>query len=73
MYFYKIVSYTIQEIDASAYAGHSFRIRAVTTAMACICRLLESLIKMLGRWECTVYVLYTYERNIQSYVLLHKN
>ena len=43
-------------IDASAYAGHSFRIGAATTAAAC--GLPESLIKMLGRWESTAYMLY---------------
>ena len=42
-------------IDASAYAGHSFQTGVVTTAAAC--GLPESLIKMLGRWESTAYML----------------
>ena len=43
-------------IDASAYTGHSFRIGAATTAAAC--GLPESLIKTLGRWESSAYMLY---------------
>ena len=42
-------------IDASAYAGHSFQIGAATTAVAC--GLPESLIKTLGRWESSAYML----------------
>ena len=40
-------------IDAS---GHSFQIGAATTAAAC--GLPESLIKTLGRWESSAYMLY---------------
>ena len=43
-------------IDASKYAGHSFRIGAATTASAC--GLQDSLIKTLGRWESSAYTLY---------------
>ena len=43
-------------IDASAYAGHSFRIGAAMTAAAC--GLPESLIKTLSRWESSAYILY---------------
>ena len=43
-------------IDSSLYAGHSFRIGAATTAAQC--GLQDSLIKTLGRWESTAYLLY---------------
>ena len=43
-------------IDSSAYAGHSFRIGAATTAAAC--GLQDSLIKALGRWESSAYTVY---------------
>ncbi len=43
-------------LDASKYAGHSFRIGAVTTASSC--GLQGSLIKTLGRWESSAYTLY---------------
>ena len=43
-------------IDTSAYAGHSFRIGTAMTAVAC--GLPESLIKTLGRWESSAYMLY---------------
>ena len=43
-------------LDASKFAGHSFRIGAATTAAA---RWVEdSLIKTLGRWESSAYLLY---------------
>ena len=42
--------------DEAAYAGHSFRIGAATTAAE---RGIEdSLIKMMGRWESSAYQLY---------------
>ena len=42
--------------DPAKYAGHSFRIGAATTAAA---RGVEdSLIKTLGRWESSAYLLY---------------
>ena len=43
-------------IDASSYVGHNFQIGTATTAAAC--GLLESLIKTLGRWESSAYMLY---------------
>ena len=41
------------DVDVSQYSGHSFRIRAATTAA-----LEDSLIKTLGRWQSTAYQLY---------------
>ena len=38
------------------YAGHSFRIGATTTASAC--GLSDSMIKMLGRWSGSAYLVY---------------
>lgn len=43
-------------VDASRYAGHSFRIGAATTAA--LAGLEDSLIKTLGRWESAAYQLY---------------
>lgn len=43
-------------IDASSYAGHSFRIGAATTAAKV--GMQDSLIRTLGRWESTAYLLY---------------
>ena len=43
-------------VDASKYAGHSFRIGAATTASQC--GIGEATIKMLGRWESSAYLLY---------------
>ncbi len=43
-------------VDAREYAGHSFRIRAASTAA--ISGMPESLIKTLGRWESAAYMLY---------------
>ena len=43
-------------VDASLYAGHSFRIGAATTAA--MCGIQDSLIKTLGRWESSAYSLY---------------
>ena len=43
-------------IDSSLYAGHSFRIGAATTAASR--GLQDSLIKTLGRWESSAYMLY---------------
>ena len=43
-------------IDMSCFNGHSFRIRAATTAAKA--GLEDSLIKMLGRWESTAYLWY---------------
>ena len=41
---------------SSLYAGHSFCIRAATTAAQC--GISDALIKMLGRWQSTVYMVY---------------
>lgn len=43
-------------VDSSAYAGHSFRIGAATTAAKR--NVPDSMIKMLGRWESTAYTQY---------------
>ena len=40
-------------VDASKYAGHSFRIGAATTAANCGVQ--DSLIKTMGRWESAAY------------------
>lgn len=42
--------------DATQYSGHSFRIGAATTAAAV--GIEDSLIKTLGRWESSAYLLY---------------
>ena len=43
-------------VDMSQYSGHSFRIGAATTAAAV--GIEDSLIKTLGRWESSAYLLY---------------
>ena len=43
-------------VDASKYAGHSFRIGAATTAANSGVQ--DSLIKTIGRWESSAYTLY---------------
>ena len=43
-------------VDSSAYAGHSFRIGAATTAARR--GIPDSMIKMLGRWESSAYTVY---------------
>ena len=43
-------------VEASKYSGHSFRIGAATTAASA--GIEDSLIKTLGRWESTAYLLY---------------
>lgn len=43
-------------VDASKYAGHSFRIGTATTAA--MVGIEDSLIKTLGRWESAAYQLY---------------
>ncbi len=43
-------------IDATKYSGHSFRSGAATTAAAA--GLEDSLIKTLGRWQSSAYLLY---------------
>ena len=39
-------------VEATGYAGHSFRIGAATTAA--LCGVQGSLIKTLGRWESSI-------------------
>ena len=43
-------------IESARYAGHSFRIGAATTAAQC--GIQDSLIKTLGRWESSAYLVY---------------
>lgn len=43
-------------VDVSQYSGHSFQIGAATTAAAV--GIEDSLIKTLGRWESSTYLLY---------------
>ena len=43
-------------LNSSAYAGHSFRIGAATTASKR--GIPDATIKMLGRWESSAYTLY---------------
>ena len=43
-------------MDAQCYSGHSFRVGAATTAAACGVE--DSLIKTLGRWSSSAYLLY---------------
>ena len=43
-------------LDPRAYAGHSFRIGAATTAR--VCGLSDSTIQMLGRWSSSAYLVY---------------
>ena len=45
-----------QGLEASSYAGHSFRIGAATTAAHN--GVPDSLIKTMGRWESSAYTLY---------------
>lgn len=47
---------TAAGVDASKYAGHSFRIGAATTAASN--GIQDSLIKTMGRWESAAYTLY---------------
>ncbi len=43
-------------LNNRAYAGHSFRIGAATTAARC--GISDATIKLLGRWESAAYLLY---------------
>ena len=43
-------------VDPAPYSGHSFRIGAATAAGSC--GLSPAMIKMLGRWESSAYLLY---------------
>ena len=43
-------------LQPETYAGHSFRIGAVTTAVAC--RMPADITKTLGRWKSQAYLLY---------------
>ena len=43
-------------VDTSKYAGHSFHIGAATTAAKLGVQ--DSLIRTMGRWESSVYLLY---------------
>ena len=45
-----------QNIDCSKYSGHSFRIGAATAAAAA--GIPDHMIKMMGRWESSAYLLY---------------
>ena len=46
---------SVAGVDASKYAGHSFRIRAAMSAANCGVQ--DSLINTKGWWESTVYTL----------------
>ena len=50
------VALTAVGIDATAYAGYSFRIGAATAAAAA--GLSDSLIQSLGRWRNSAYTIY---------------
>ena len=50
------VALTRAGMDAQCYSGHSFRVGAATTAAACGVE--DSLIKTLGRWSSSAYLLY---------------
>ena len=58
-----------QNFDVSQYCGHSFRIRAATTAARN--GIEDCTIKTLGRWESTAYQLYirTPRATLASYTL----
>ena len=43
-------------VDITQYSGHSFRVGAASTAAAV--GIEDSLIKTLGRWESTAYLLH---------------
>ena len=45
-----------QKIDCSKYSGHSFRIGVATAAAAA--GILDHMIKMMGRWKSSAYLLY---------------
>ena len=54
-------------VDCSAYSGHSFRIGSATTAANC--GVSDAVIKMLGRWKSSAYLLYikTPKEQLASY------